>query len=54
MAQDATKGFVFFYDYRKHLSILSDEERGRLLIALLDYGETGKEPELDGAALMAF
>lgn len=54
MAQDTTKGFVFFYDYRKHLSILSDEECGRLLKALLDYGETGKEPELDGAALMAF
>lgn len=54
MAQDAKKGFVLYYDYRKHLSLLSDEERGRLLMALLDYGEHGDEPQLEGAALMAF
>ena len=54
MAQDTKKGFVLYYDYRKHLSLLTDEERGKLLIALLDYGEHGTEPELEGAALMAF
>lgn len=54
MAQDSKKGFLLYYDYRKHLSLLNDEERGRLLMALLDYGEHGKQPELDGAALMAF
>lgn len=48
------KGVVLYYDYRAQLSLLSDSERGRLLMALLDYGETGQEPELDGAALMAF
>lgn len=54
MAQDIKKGFVLYYDYRKHLSLLSDEERGKLLMALLDYGERGDEPDLEGAALMAF
>lgn len=54
MAQDATKGFIFFYDYRKHLAILTDEERGKLLMALLEYGENGTMPNLEGAALMAF
>ena len=54
MAQDAKKSFVLFYDYRRHLQLLTDAERGQLLMALFDYGETGKEPELDGAALMAF
>lgn len=54
MAQDAKKGFVLYYDYRKHLALLKDEERGKLLMALLDYGEHGTQPELEGAALMAF
>ena len=48
------KGFLLYYDYRKHLALLNDEERGKLLMALLDYGEHGTQPELEGAALMAF
>lgn len=54
MAKELQKGFVLYYDYRNHLALLKDEERGKLLIALLDYAENGKEPELEGAALMAF
>ena len=54
MAQDAKKGFLLYYDYRKHLALLNDEERGKLLMALLNYGEHGTQPELEGAALMAF
>lgn len=48
------KGLVLMYDYRQHLALLDDADRGRLLMALLDYGENGTEPELEGAALMAF
>ena len=55
MAQDSKKGFLLYYDYRKHLSLLSDAERGKLLMALLNYGERGDMPEdLDGMAFMAF
>jgi hypothetical protein len=54
MAKEHKKSFVLYYDYRNHLALLSDEERGRLLMALLDYAENGKEPDLAGAALMAF
>ena len=54
MAGKPKKGFVLYYDYRDHLALLKDEERGRLLMALLDYGEYGTAPELDGAPLMAF
>lgn len=54
MANEGKKSFVFYYDYRQHLSLLTDEDRGRLLMALLDYGENGSEPDLDGAARMAF
>ena len=54
MAKELQKAFILYHDYRNHLALLSDEERGRLLMALLDYSENGKEPELEGAALMAF
>ena len=54
MAKETKKGFVLYYDYREHLKLLTDEERGKLLTALLDYGECGDKPELKGAALMAF
>jgi hypothetical protein len=54
VGQEKKKGFVLYYDYRQHLALLTDEERGQLLTALLDYGEHGKEPKLDGAAQMAF
>lgn len=48
------KSFMLYYDYREQLALLTDEERGRLLMAILDYGENGKEPELEGATRMAF
>ena len=48
------KSFMLYYDYREQLALLTDEERGRLLMAILDYGENGTEPELEGATRMAF
>lgn len=54
MAKELQKSFMLYLDYRNHLSLLSDEERGRLLMALFDYAEREQEPELSGASLMAF
>ena len=54
MAKDDKRSFVLYYDYREHLQILTDEERGKLLMALMDYGVTGEHQKLEGAALMAF
>ena len=54
MAKETPKGFVLLYDYKPHLALLNDEERGQLLMALLEYGENGTEPNLSGMALMAF
>lgn len=48
------KSFVVYFDYRQHLELLTPEEQGQLFMALFDYGETGNEPELEGAARMAF
>lgn len=53
MAQEK-KSFMLYLDYRQHLALLSDEDRGRLLMALFDYAETKTAPELSGAAGMAF
>lgn len=43
-----------YYSYREQLEILPDDERGRLVIALLDYAENGTIPALQGASEMAF
>lgn len=43
-----------YYSYREQLEMLPDDERGRLIIALLDYAENGTIPIFDGASKMAF
>ena len=55
MTVDAKKpGVVVYFDLRPALRRLSDEEKGRLFDAILSYGETGEEQELDGAVAIAF
>jgi hypothetical protein len=46
--------FILYFSYRKHLALLSDEECGKLLMALFDYAENGQAPDLTGATAMAF
>ena len=48
------KAFMLYFDYREHLELLTDAERGALLTALFEYAEHGREGELAGAAKMAF
>lgn len=43
-----------YYSYRKKLEKLSDQEVGRLVRALLEYGETGETEELTGRESIAF
>ena len=54
MSVNKKKSFVIYIDYRQHLDLLTDKERGRLLTALFDYAESKKIPDLSGAAMMAF
>lgn len=44
----------FYYSYRKKLEKLSDQEVGRLVRSLLEYGETGEAEELAGRESIAF
>lgn len=46
--------FILYFGYRKHLALLSNEECGKLLMALFDYAENGQVPDLTGATAMAF
>lgn len=48
------KAFVLYHDIRTPLELLTDEQRGRLFTAILDYSEFGSLPEFDGALMMAF
>ena len=45
---------VLYHDIREPLELLSDEERGRLFLAILNYSEFGEVPEFSGALSMAF
>ena len=46
--------FILYFGYRKHLALLNDEDRGKLIMAIFDYAEDGKIPSFDGATAMAF
>ena len=48
------KSFILYHDIRTPLELLSDEERGKLFMAILDYSEFGAQPDFDGSLRMAF
>ena len=43
-----------YYDWIEQTAALSDAERGRLLVAVLQYGRSGIEPKLDGRESILF
>ena len=45
--------FVFYTEYREHLSMLPPEQVGELMFALMDYQETGKVPDLPKGSALA-
>lgn len=44
----ARPGVMFYFDVRPCLKRLTDDDKGRLFEAILDYGEFGIIPEFDG------
>lgn len=49
------KSFVLYFDIRGPMELLSDEDRGKLFLAILDYAEKGTCPFFESAGLdMAF
>lgn len=52
---DGKKSLVLYHDIRQPLEQLTDEQRGKLFMALLDYSEHGTDPGFSDPALsMAF
>jgi len=47
-------GVLLYFDVRPSLKRFSLEEKGRLFEAILDFGEYGVVPELDGALAVAW
>ena len=45
---------MIYFEVRKPLAWLPDAEKGQLFDAILEYGETGLEPEFDGMLAMAW
>ena len=45
--------FVFYTEYREHLSMLPPEQVGELMFALMDYQETGEVPNLPKGSALA-
>ncbi len=46
--------FILYHSYKKHLSILTNEQRGRLFMAIFEYSEKQTIPKLEPVSMMAF
>ncbi len=55
MAKTEKRSFVLYHDIRKPLEMLSDEQRGELFLAILNYSEFNIMPDFEDSVLsMAF
>lgn len=48
------KSFLMYLDYEEQFALLTDEQLGQLLRAVMEYEKTQIVPELDGIVKMAF
>ena len=46
--------FLMYLDYEKQFNIMTDEQIGQLMRAIIKYEKTGEVPNLDGMLKMAF
>ena len=53
-AKKERPGVMLYFDQCRAMEDLTAEQRGNLLSAILQYAETGKEPELDGVTRLCF
>ena len=50
----ARPGIMRYFDILEPIKVLPDADKGRLLVAMLEYGQTGKAPEFDGMLALAW
>lgn len=46
--------FLIYLDYEEQFNLLTDEQVGQLMRAIMKYEKTQEEPKLDGILKMAF
>ncbi len=46
--------FLMYLDYEEQFNLLTDEQLGQLMRAIMKYEKTGELPKLDGIVKMAF
>ena len=46
------KSLIIPYDRRSMLELLTDEQRGKLMLMLMDYSEDGAEPDTDDRLIL--
>ena len=46
--------FLIYLDYQEQFELLTDEQAGQLIKAIIKYEKTGELAELDGMTKMAF
>lgn len=44
----ARPGIMLYFDILEPIKVLPDADKGRLLVAMLEYGQSGKVPQFDG------
>ena len=50
----ARPGIMLYFDILEPIKVLPDADKGRLLVAMLEYGQTGKVPVFDGLLALAW
>ena len=47
-------GIMLYFDILEPIKVLPDADKGRLLVAMLEYGQSGTAPEFDGMLALAW
>lgn len=50
----ARPGIMIYFDMLGPIRVLPDADKGRLLVAMLEYGQSGKVPQFDGLLALAW
>lgn len=50
----ARPGIMLYFDILEPIKVLPDADKGRLLVAMLEYGQTGKAPAFEGMLELAW
>ena len=50
----ARPGIMLYFDILEPIRVLPDDDKGRLLVAMLEYGKMGTVPEFDGMLALAW